>query len=91
MRIASTVAQHGMMNLNAEGIIGFARHNAADSLGRLYMDSLYDNGAIDHKMFSFLVALGNRGESKLTVGGYDLDKYAKGPMHWHKLNDENNW
>ena len=34
-------------------------------------------------MFSFLVGLDHNLPSKFVVGGYDLGKYAKGPIQWH--------
>jgi hypothetical protein len=29
--------------------------------------------------------------SKIQIGGYDLRKYAKGPLHWYKINSPQFW
>ncbi len=29
--------------------------------------------------------------SKITFGGYDTDKYAKGPIEWHDLKSTDYW
>jgi len=88
-QIASVVAQRGLMNLNSEGIMGMALEGGAD--GTLIMDSLKKSGAIDHQVFAFLVSAEGHKKSKVTFGGTELDKYAKGPMHWHKIPDGPMW
>jgi len=45
---------------------------------------------IKKMMFSFHVGSGNQ-QSKVTIGGYDLDRFAKGKMHWHSLVNDRYW
>lgn len=45
---------------------------------------------IDEKVFS--IQVGDMDEtSKITIGGYDTEKYAKGDLHWHNLKNELYW
>lgn len=71
--IGSTIAQRGLMNLNSEGIIGLALSNTGDAISKLYLESLKEAGAIDKKMFAFLISFENHAKSKVTFGGIDLD------------------
>ena len=43
-----------------------------------FLDNLYDQGLIDERVFSlYLTGIENfRNESMLTVGGYDIDRFA---------------
>lgn len=82
------------MNLNSEGIIGLAQGSSGGSYkqGTLYMDSLKEAGAIDHKVFAFLISAEGHKRSIFTVGGVETKKYAKGPMQWHPLaTDSDMW
>ena len=45
---------------------------------------------IDEKIFSFVVGDGNM-DNYFTIGGYDLQSYARGDLHWHKLKDPKRW
>jgi hypothetical protein len=74
------------MNLNSEGIIGLALGNRSGE-GKLYVESLKEAGAIDKKEYAFLVSAEGHAKSKVTFGGTELEKYAKGPMHWHNIPD----
>lgn len=89
-QIASVLAQQGLMNLNSEGIIGMALGGTPGE-GTLYMYSLKKAGAIDHQVFAFLVSAEGHKKSKVTFGGTELNKYAKGPMHWHKITPGQMW
>ena len=48
------------------------------------MPSLYAQGAIQNNLFSMFVDEDD-GESKVQIGGYDLKKYATGPLQWHDV------
>lgn len=41
-------------------------------------------------MFAFLISFENHAKSKVTFGGIELDKCAKGPMHWHDITGKDN-
>lgn len=41
-------------------------------------------------MFSLLVG-SDESPSKVTFGGYDLQKYAKSDIHWHNLKSDFYW
>jgi len=49
-----------------------------------FVSHLYENGAVDHNIFSLYVDLNNT--SQMTIGGYDTDEYARGrDITWHDL------
>ena len=51
---------------------------------------MYNQGVIDEKVFS--IQVGNNDEqSKITIGGYDTEKYAKENITWHNLANEVYW
>ena len=64
----------------------------------MFLDRLYDSGVIHHKMFSVFYTnywiSENAEGSRLTLGGYDLQKYAKNPekkIKWVPLIHEFYW
>ena len=81
-RIAAVVAQTGLDTLVGDGILGLGPDTLTD-MPRLFIDTLHDQGAIDQRVFAFLVGLDRNLPSKFMVGGYDLHKYSKGPIQWH--------
>jgi len=51
--------------------------------------SLYAKKAIKKSVFALFID--TNGQSKIQIGGYDLKKYAQGPIHWHKLSSPQFW
>ena len=43
-----------------------------------------EQGAIDHAIFSMSIATGDT-QNMMTFGGYDLHRFATGPIHWHNI------
>jgi len=41
-------------------------------------------------MFSLFLVPDN-GQSMITIGGYNLEKYARSEINWHPLNTLNYW
>ena len=69
--------------LYADGIMGMSP-SVQESGAELVIEELYKQEVIDEKVFS--IQVGNMDEaSKITIGGYDADKYAKEPLVWHNL------
>ena len=90
-RIAAVVAETGLDTLVGDGILGLGPDTLTD-MPKLYIDSLKEQGVIDQRMFSFLIGLDHNLPSKFMVGGYDLNKYAKGPIKWHNtLEPKKTW
>jgi hypothetical protein len=50
----------------------------------LFIEKMKSAGAIDHALFSLSIASGND-QSMMTFGGYDIEKYATGPIRWHNV------
>ena len=50
---------------------------------------MYEQGAIKNNMFAIFID--NEEHSKIHLGGYDLERYARGPINFHKLNTESFW
>lgn len=60
----------------------------------MLLDVLYDQGSIDEKVFSLSIGYSDRNNSNsiVTIGGYDLEKYAIGELNWHYLrNNSRHW
>jgi len=90
-RVAAITAETGLDTLVGDGILGLGPDTLTD-MPKLFIDSLKEAGAIDHRMFSFLIGLDHNLPSKFMVGGYDLAKYAKGPIKWHEtLEPKKTW
>ena len=90
-RIAAIVAETGLDTLVGDGILGLGPDTLTD-MPKLFIDTLKDQGVIDQRMFSFLIGLDHNLPSKFMVGGYDLAKYAKGPIKWHNtLEPKKTW
>lgn len=64
--------------MRSSGIVGLSPNhyeNAAD----LFIEKMKKTGAIDEAIFSMSIGMGDI-QSKITFGGYDLDKFAEGPV-----------
>lgn len=69
------------------GMSPSSQHSDAE----LLIDQLYSQGSIDEKVFSLFLQPDNE-QSKITVGGYDLDSFSQdGKIFWHKLSNANYW
>ena len=55
----------------------------------MFVPTLYKKGAIDENMFSMFIDQVNG--SKMQIGGYDLEKYASGPINWYNMSDPVFW
>lgn len=55
------------------------------------MDTLYNEGSIEEKVFSIWVNQKEHNESRATYGGYDTEKYAlpDSELVWHDINNTN--
>ena len=78
-RMSAVVAETGLDTLVGDGILGLGPDTLTD-MPKLFIDSLQESGAITERMFAFLIGLNHNLGSKFMVGGYDLKKYAKGPI-----------
>lgn len=75
--------------LQADGILGMSPTHH-DEKGELLIEELYNQGEIDARIFSMQIGDLNE-ESVITLGGYDLERYAKGDFTWHDLANKNYW
>jgi hypothetical protein len=64
----------------------------------LFIERAFEDGAIRNKQFSLAIGESEDRESMeasntsfLTIGGYDLDKYAKSEITWHSILKEPYW
>ena len=69
--------------VKSSGLVGLSP-NHYDASSDLFVEKMKKAGAIDHAMFSISLGVGNI-QSKITFGGYDLEKFAKEPLTWHNL------
>ena len=49
----------------------------------MFVPSLYKQGAIKKNLFSMYID--SEGQSKITLGGYDTNKFALGDMKFYKI------
>ena len=82
------VLQKDLQGLAAAGIIGLSP-SGQDSGAQLFIPTLYEQGAIKNNMFAIFID--NEEHSKIHLGGYDLERYARGPINFHSLNTESFW
>ena len=75
--------------MTSDGIVGLAP--VARGVGAsLFIEQLYQAGAIDQNLFAF--AIGKDFEkSKVMIGGFNLKAHSKGAIIWHDLFDTNYW
>jgi len=55
----------------------------------MFVPSLHKQGAIKNNMFSLFID--QSAVSMMQIGGYDLKRYAKGPIKWHKIISPHWW
>ncbi|CDW90538.1 eukaryotic aspartyl protease family protein [Stylonychia lemnae] len=79
----------GLMGLKADGILGLSPTNQGSD-AEMLLDELFDQGMIHNRLFSLFLVSGN-GESKITIGNYDLQKFARSEISWHPLSSLNYW
>ena len=89
-RFGNVVMQQGLDGLQADGIIGLAptvHTNAQDYTSELFINRLYEDGAIEEPVFSLMIDPNDTVDSKITVGGYASDKYGApgSSLAWHDL------
>jgi hypothetical protein len=84
----TVVWQKDLEGLAGAGLIGLAPSNQ-NAGAQLFVPSLYEQGAIKKNMFSMFIDPNE--VSKIQIGGYDLKKYAKGPLNWYKINSPAFW
>ena len=71
--------------MEADGIIGLGpKIEDNSSNAELFVEVAYNQGSIDEKIFSFLVGDGYN-INYFTIGGYDLESYARSELTWHPL------
>lgn len=86
----SVVYQESLNGLGGSGIVGLSPSSQHDK-AQLFVPSLYEQGAIKKNMFSMFIDNLDETNSKIQIGGYDLNKYASSDITWHKLVDNNYW
>ena len=84
----TVVWEKDLEGLAGAGLIGLAPSNQGAG-AQLFVPSLYKQGAIKKNMFSMFIDPNET--SKIQIGGYDLKKYAKGPINWYKINSQAFW
>lgn len=84
----SVVYQEDLGGLASSGLIGLAP-SSQYSGSQLFVPSLYKQGAIKQNLFSMFID--SQGQSKIQIGGYDLSKYAQGPMKFYKITNPMFW
>ena len=87
------VAVHNQLNLaglEAEGIIGLSPTNFYEIRSELFIDEAYKQGQINQKVFSLSIGDG-RSPSSLTIGDYDVERFATGEVTWHPLVEKHFW
>ena len=84
----TVVWQKDLEGLAGAGLIGLSPSNQGTN-AQLFVPSLFEQGAIKKNMFSMFIDPNE--VSKIQIGGYDLKKYAKGPLHWYKINTPQFW
>ena len=92
----TVIKQRDLEGLAGSGLIGLSPYDGTgegDGLDerapQMFVPSLYNQGAIKNNMFSMFIDQSD--VSMMQIGGYDLAKYAKGPITWHKLTSDYEW
>ena len=75
--------QSGLYSLSSSGIVGMSPNHFEEE-SDLFIEKMKQTGAIDQAVFSLSIGM-NDVQSKITFGGYDLEKYATGPIKWHNI------
>lgn len=82
--------QVGLDTLQSEGILGLAPTNMNDPEMDLFIEKAYEQGQIAEKVFSLSIGTDDQ-ESLLTIGGYNLTRFATSNITWHALNPDYHW
>jgi len=77
----TVIQQRDLDGLAGAGLIGLAPNGGDGS--QLFVPSLYEQGAIKKNLFAMFIDQSD--VSLMQIGGYDLKKYAKGPITWHNI------
>lgn len=80
--------QRDLDGLAGAGIIGLSPSNQGAG-AQLFVPSLYRKGAIKSNVFAMFID--QNGQSKIQIGGYNVQKYAQGPLNWHPLSSPFFW
>lgn len=75
--------QQNLGMIKSSGLVGMSP-NHFDKESDLFIEKMKQAGAIDHAVFSLSIGMGDV-QSKITFGGYDLDRLATGPIRWHNV------
>eukprot|EP00347_Sterkiella_histriomuscorum_P000125 403377076 len=84
-----------LSGLRADGILGMSPSKQATQAD-LLINELYSQGSIDEKVFSLYIQPEEK-NSKITIGGYDLESFVKPDqngvkkIYWHDLSNTNYW
>ena len=89
VRFLNALQTTGLSGLKADGILGLSPSDQGSGADML-LDELQQKGLLETRTFSFQIGDGNE-LSYVTMGGYDAEKYARGPLVWHDLVDDNYW
>lgn len=87
-RFQTVVGQKDLNGLAGAGIIGLSP-SAQETRAQLFVPTLFRQHAIRQNMFAMFID--PNGQSKIHMGGYDLNKFAKGRLNWHDLSTPNFW
>ena len=87
-KFKSVVHQEDLSGLAGAGLVGLSPH-ARRGEAQLFVPSLYEAKAIKRNMFSMFIS--RDGSSKIQIGGYNLDKYAKSPLRWYPIESKQYW
>lgn len=96
-RVLGVYKADALSNLKASGIVGLAPVNSKGSSYPLFMEEMYNAGAITSKVFSLYITNyfdGYQSQgSKLLIGGFNLEKFAKADskITWNYLVNTNYW
>ena len=76
-------------NLYADGIMGMSP-TVQESGAELVLEEMHRQGVIDNQLFSIQVGDYNE-PSYITIGGYNVSRYAKEELQWHNLTNDMYW
>jgi hypothetical protein len=91
-KFKTVVYQEQLGGLHTTGLIGLAPSKGGtskDEGAQLFVPSMYEQGAIKKNMFSMFIDQNK--VSKIQIGGYNLKKYAQGPLTWYPIISETFW
>ena len=82
--------QQGLDGLQADGLVGLApspHKNQQGFSSELFIEKLKKSGAVDDAVFSLMINSDDSVDSKITLGGYNSEKFGKegSHIHWHPL------